>query len=143
MHYQSIGISLESKWVGHGSGVLNAACSVKKIMWGGWICLSTELIGNDPCQSSFSYACPGLIFALSCDLNQSTSKQRRLCTRHRLHHVYHRFVCSPTQPSQPADSALCQNYTLVLPRLWVFSVVHAKAYTQSRNSKSLLVFNSR
>ena len=32
--------------------------------------------------------------------------QRRLCTRHRLHHVLLRVVCLPTQPSQPAESAL-------------------------------------
>ena len=32
------------------------------------------------------------------------AQQRRLCTR-RLHHVHLRDVCSPTQPSQPAESA--------------------------------------
>ena len=69
--------------------------------------------------------------------------QRRLCTRHRLHRVRHRFVWSPTQPSQPADSALCQNCTLALPRLQVFSMVNAGTYTQSRNSKSLPVLKSR
>ena len=47
-----------------------------------------------------------------------------------------------TQPSQPADSAFCQRYTLALPRLRVFSVVHAEVYTQSMNSKSLPGFNS-
>ena len=32
----------------------------------------------------------------------------RLCARHQLSHVHHRIVCSPPQPSQPAESARCQ-----------------------------------
>ena len=52
-------------------------------------------------------------------------------THHQFHsdHMHHRFVCSPTQPSQAADSALCQRCTLALPRLRVFSV--RCIYTQS------------
>ena len=46
---------------------------------------------------------------------------------------------SPTQPSQPADSALCKNCTLALPRICVFSVVHAEVHTQPMNSKSLTI----
>ena len=55
-----------------------------------------------------------------------------MCTRHRL-------LCLPTQPSQPADSAFRQNCTLALPRLQVFSMVNAGAYTQSTNNKGSTV----
>ena len=65
-----------------------------------------------------------------------TLTQRRLCTRHRLHHVPHRFVWSPTQPSQPADSALCRNSTLALPRprvspWYTLSLTHNRGIVKS------------
>ena len=51
--------------------------------------------------------------------------------------VPHYHQGSYARPSQPTNSALCQKCTLALPRLRVFSGVHAEAYTLSRYSKTL------
>ena len=70
--------------------------------------------------------------------------QRRLRMHHRLRHMWLRVLCSPTQPSQPAESALCQEqhsgfYKGYECSLWY---IQSEAYTQSRNSKSLACLNS-
>ena len=76
-----------------------------------------------------------------CDEVISKISTSRLCTHRRLHHVHHGVVCSPTQPSQPAESALCAEWHTTL-------LYHSQGYelsswhmlghnTQPRNSKFL------
>ncbi|CAI8037817.1 hypothetical protein GBAR_LOCUS21142 [Geodia barretti] len=62
-----------------------------------------------------------------------------LCTRHRLHHVRLRDVCSPVNP---LSQHFMQNGTLAFARLRVFSVVHTWTYKQSRDSKVLAHLNT-
>ena len=70
--------------------------------------------------------------------------QRRLRMHHRLRHMWLRVLCSPTQPSQPAESALCQEQHSGFCKGYECSLwyIQSEAYTQSRNSKSLACLNT-
>ena len=46
--------------------------------------------------------------------------------RHQLRHVHRRIVCSPSQPSQPAESALDKNSTPTLTKLRLSSAEAAR-----------------
>ena len=67
--------------------------------------------------------------------------QRRLCKRHNLRHMHLRVVCSPTQPSQPAESALSAEWhTLAFECSPWYTLGHN--YKQSRDSKILALLNT-